>query len=69
MLVESIDALVTVGLLSPERRPWAETFAWASVHGLAILLLDGPLQQCSAPEQEQIIERVLDNVAAGLISA
>jgi hypothetical protein len=68
MLVESIDALVTVGLLSAERRPWAETFAWASVHGLSMLLLDGPLRHCPDAEQEQIIERVLAGVAAGLIS-
>jgi AcrR family transcriptional regulator len=68
MLVESIDALVTVGLLSAERRPWAETFAWASVHGLSMLLLDGPLRHCPDAEREQIIERVLAGVAAGLIS-
>jgi AcrR family transcriptional regulator len=68
MLVDSIDALVAVGLLAPDRRPWAETFAWSSVHGLAMLLLDGPLRLCSPPEQEQIIQRVLEGVAAGLTS-
>jgi AcrR family transcriptional regulator len=66
MLVESIDALVAVGLLSPDRRPWAETFAWSSVHGLAMLLLDGPLRHCPQQEQEQIVQRVLEGVAAGL---
>jgi AcrR family transcriptional regulator len=66
MLTECIDELVAVGLLAPDRRPWAETFAWSSVHGLAMLLLDGPLRRCGPSEQEQVIERVLVGVAAGL---
>jgi AcrR family transcriptional regulator len=66
MLVESIDALMAAGLLAPHRRPWAEAFAWSAVHGLAMLLLDGPLALCTPEEQEQIIERILDGVTAGL---
>jgi len=69
MLVESIDALVAVGLMPPDRRQWAETFAWSTVHGLAMLLLDGPLRQCPTAEQEQIIDRVLAGIALGLTSA
>lgn len=66
MLLDCIDRFVDVGLLAPDRRPWAEYFAWSSVHGLAMLLLDGPLRLCPPPEQDRIIERVLDGVAAGL---
>jgi AcrR family transcriptional regulator len=66
MLIQSIDELVTVGLMSPARRPLAEVFAWSAVHGLAILLLDGPLATCTPEEQEQAIARVLDGVAVGL---
>jgi AcrR family transcriptional regulator len=66
MLVDCIDRLVEVGLLAPERRPWAEVFAWSSVHGLAVLLLDGPLRLCSPIERDQIIESVLNHIAAGL---
>ncbi|MBX6750028.1 MAG: WHG domain-containing protein [Micromonosporaceae bacterium] len=69
MLVDSIDRFVDVGLLALERRPWAETFAWSSVHGLAILLLDGPLRHCPPPDRDQIIDRVLDGVVAGLTAA
>lgn len=68
MLVECIDALVTVGLMSPQRRPWAETFAWSSVHGLAMLLLDGPLRHRPPEEQQQIIARVIDGVGHGLVA-
>jgi len=66
MLVDCIDRFVDAGLLAPERRPWAEYFAWSSVHGLAMLLLDGPLRHCPPPERDRIIDRVLDGVAAGL---
>ncbi len=66
MLVESIDALVVAGALPAERRPWAEIFAWSAVHGLSILLLDGPLAVCPKAEQEQIMNRILDGVDLGL---
>ena len=64
MLIESIDDLVTVGIMSAARRPLAEVFAWSTVHGLAMLLIDGPLASCTAEEQEQAIARVLDGVDA-----
>jgi len=66
MLVQSIDELVTVGLMAVARRPLAEVFAWSAVHGLAMLLLDGKLANCTPPEQEQAIARVLDGVRVGL---
>ena len=66
MLVDAVDAFVAAGLLPPERRPWAEVFAWSTVHGLAMLLLDGPLRTCSAAQREEAIERTLDGVARGL---
>jgi AcrR family transcriptional regulator len=69
MLVEAVDAFVSAGVLPPERRPGAEVFAWSAVHGLASLLLDGPLRNCTPAEREGAIERTLDGVAAGLASA
>jgi AcrR family transcriptional regulator len=38
-----LDETVTAGLLEPELRPGAAIAAWSAVHGLAVLLLDGPL--------------------------
>jgi AcrR family transcriptional regulator len=69
MLLDCIDRFVDAGILAPERRPWAEYFAWSSVHGLAMLLLDGPLRLCPPPEQDRIIDRVLDGVATGLTAS
>ncbi len=66
MLVDSIDALVSADVMPAARRPFAEVFAWSSVHGLAMLFLDGPLAGVSPEEQEQAISRVLDGVATSL---
>jgi AcrR family transcriptional regulator len=43
-----LDETVTAGLLDPQRRPGAEIAAWSAVHGLAVLLLDGPLPTSQA---------------------
>jgi AcrR family transcriptional regulator len=67
LLSESLDALVTAGLLPADQRPYAEVFAWASPHGLAMLMLDGPLNQLPAQEREAAMDRVLDGVIHGLI--
>src|SRR5882757_972087 len=45
LLAHAVDDLVECGVLPAERRPYTETVIWASVHGLAMLLLDGPLRQ------------------------
>jgi AcrR family transcriptional regulator len=66
MLSETIDALVASGLMPPQRRPYAEVFAWSAVHGLAMLLLDGPLSHLPESDREPAIERALDGVADGL---
>ncbi len=68
MLGETLDALVTAGLLPPERRPFADIHAWSAVHGLAMLLLDGPLNQLSDGDREKAIARVLDGIIYGLVA-
>jgi AcrR family transcriptional regulator len=66
MLVEGLDALVAAGVMSPARRTYAEIFAWSTVHGLAMLILDGPLSGVPPEIREQAIAAVLDAVAVGL---
>ncbi|NGO68413.1 TetR/AcrR family transcriptional regulator [Streptomyces boncukensis] len=66
LLTESLDALLACGLMPPARRPGAEVGAWATAHGLARLVLDGPLSGIPAETFEPLIDRVLSDFLAGL---
>jgi AcrR family transcriptional regulator len=68
MLSEALDELVTVGLLAPDRRPYAEIFAWSCTHGLAMLLLDGPLTALPTEVRDDVINRSLDGILHGLVT-
>ena len=65
-LGHALDLLVAAGLLSPERRPGAEFLAWSTVHGLALLVIDGPLQGLPAEQVDRLTQRLLDMVERGL---
>ena len=66
LLGSVLDELVEAGALRKERRPAAEFLAWSSVHGLAVLLIDGPLRALDKKKRHTIIERLLDMVEQGL---
>ena len=61
-----LDELVEVGALTPARRKGAEYAAWAAVHGVSSLLLDGPLRDLPEPEVEHVIDAALSVVNRGL---
>ena len=63
---DALDALVSTGAISPERRDNAEFLAWSAVHGLAVLFIDGPLRGLSAEEKDAATGRLLDMVERGL---
>lgn len=67
ILSQVLDEVQAAGLLDPGRRPGAEIAAWSAVHGLAGLLLDGPL-----PTSTTAIKfsrgQVLDLVERGLLN-
>jgi AcrR family transcriptional regulator len=66
ILAATLDALVAAGGLPPERRPGAEYLAWSAVHGLAMLIIDGPLHAWPKAQAEAIGQKVLDMVEKGL---
>ena len=66
LLGSVLDELVDAGAMPKERRPGAEFLAWSSVHGLAMLLIDGPLRALDRKKAHAIIERLLDMVEQGL---
>lgn len=66
LLSEVLDDLVTAGCLEPRRRPGAEFSAWASVHGLAMLLIAGPLRHLGEEHVREAIDHLLQTVDRGL---
>ena len=66
LLAAAMDGLAAVGELPPERRAGAEFLAWSAVHGLAMLLIDGPLRALDGDRAAALIERVIDMVEQGL---
>lgn len=40
--------------------------AWSAVHGLAVLLIDGPLRHLDRAHVERLVEHTLDVVRRGL---
>ncbi|CAM5449194.1 TetR/AcrR family transcriptional regulator [Eoetvoesiella caeni] len=66
LLGAALDLLVDSGALPPQRRPGAEYLAWSAVHGLALLVAEGPLHGAPAEQREAIAQRLLDMVEKGL---
>ena len=68
LLGDALDALVAAGALPAAHRPGADLLAWSAVHGLATLLLTGPLRSLDASTVEALGSRLLDMVERGLAS-
>ena len=65
-LSAALDDLVTAGALPPARRPGAEYLAWSTVHGMALLSIDGPLRDTPQQMLDGLGQRLLDMVERGL---
>ncbi len=66
LLARALDRLVSTGVLPQSRRAGAEYLAWSAVHGLAYLIIEGPLSGASDKEIRALSERVLKMVENGL---
>lgn len=66
LLGAALDKLVEAGVMPAKRRPGAEFLAWSAVHGLAMLVVDGPLRNALGPQMQQVGQRLLDMVEKGL---
>lgn len=65
-LTGALDEFVASGIMPASRRPQAEFLAWSSVHGFALLVIDGPLRALPRPQVDAVTQRVIDMVEAGL---
>ncbi|HEY9137230.1 MAG TPA: TetR/AcrR family transcriptional regulator [Terriglobus sp.] len=68
LLSLALDRMLTAGILKPKDRPGAEFLAWSTVHGMALLMLDGPLRGIDASTAQHFAKRLLDMVERGLPS-
>jgi len=66
LLSTALDELVQVGALPPDRRPGAEFSAWSAVHGLAMLVLEGPLRDLDPEVARGAGARLIEMVDRGL---
>ena len=67
LLGAALDKLVETGVMAPARRPGAEYLAWSAVHGLALLIIEGPLLGRMTRAQTRAMgQRLLDMVEKGL---
>jgi AcrR family transcriptional regulator len=66
VLSAALDELERTGVLPPDRRQGAELLAWSAVHGLGMLVIDGPLRGLTDPMIDGTTERLLDMVDRGI---
>ncbi len=66
LLGGALDERVAAGGLAPELRPGADLVAWSAVHGLAMLVIDGPLRRLDPSQAAELGQRLLDMVEKGL---
>jgi len=66
LLSDAIEQMAAAGLIPPERRDGAEFLAWSAVHGLATLLIDGPLRVFGPELADNVGQRLIDLVERGL---
>ncbi|TJZ57454.1 TetR/AcrR family transcriptional regulator [Streptomyces piniterrae] len=66
LLGTALDGLVEAGLLPEDRRPGAEFLAWSAVHGLACLLIDGPLRGLHPTRVHDAGQHVIDMIERGI---
>jgi AcrR family transcriptional regulator len=61
-----LDELVGSGAIPPSHRPYSETVAWSAVHGLSMLIINGPLAGTHPAELDHMLTRLCDVIDAGL---
>jgi AcrR family transcriptional regulator len=65
VLVDSLIALQKTGSVRADNPQWLARFIWATVHGIAMLTIDGRLRQAPA-EIDDLIRFALERVYTGI---
>jgi AcrR family transcriptional regulator len=59
MLVNGVDELIKLGFVGEEYRVGSEVGAWSLVHGLSLLMLEGPLARIPLEEREEVVDQTI----------
>ncbi|MFB7449959.1 TetR/AcrR family transcriptional regulator [Streptomyces sp. NPDC056194] len=65
LLGEALEALARLGAGRSGARPATGAAAWSAVHGLSLLLADGPLRRLSAHGRSVVVDATLAMVVSG----
>jgi len=60
MLVNGVDELIKLGFVGEEYRSGSEFGAWSLVHGLSLLMLEGPLAGIPIEEREAVVDQTIN---------
>lgn len=66
ILSAGLDGLIDAGVLPLERRQGAELLAWSTVHGLGMLVMDGPLRGLDDATVDWASQAAVDMVERGI---
>ena len=62
----ALDRMLAANALTAEQRFQAEFLAWSAVHGMAMLIIDGPLRHYPESELHELSQRLFRMVERGL---
>jgi AcrR family transcriptional regulator len=60
MLVKAVDDLIAQGFVGERYRVGSEVAAWSFVHGLSLLMLEGPLSRLLQHEREAVVDQAVN---------
>ncbi|MEU8529469.1 TetR/AcrR family transcriptional regulator [Streptomyces sp. NPDC048629] len=66
LLTEALAALAAAGPAPRPAAPDVQAAAWSAVHGLSLLLVDGPLRRLPAGRRDGVVERTLAMLVSGV---
>jgi AcrR family transcriptional regulator len=68
LLQRQVEQLVQAARLPPRARRYASLVAWAAMHGLSMLALDGQLDGLSDRQRAEVVNRLVRLVDTGLLA-
>lgn len=69
LLVKEVEELIRLGFVGPEHQVGAEVGAWSLVHGLSLLMLEGPLARLPEQERHAVVDQTINTFIRSIWTA